>query len=123
MFSLGYRAHSLNFYVLDSRRYNLTTPEQKCSSLGSSLFARRYWGNLLRFLFLCLLRCFTSAGSRPMRFWRRAIRFIIGLGFPIRKSPDQRLLVTYPELIADTPRPSSPQSPKASTICPYLSFG
>ena len=28
--------------------------------LGSSLFARRYWGNLLRFLFLRLLRCFNS---------------------------------------------------------------
>ena len=30
--------------------------------LGCSLFARRYWGNRILFLFLRLLRCFTSAG-------------------------------------------------------------
>ena len=30
--------------------------------LGCSPFARHYWGNRIRFLFLCLLRCFTSAG-------------------------------------------------------------
>ena len=47
------------------------------------------------------------------------ILLITKLGFPIRKSPDQRLLDTYPRLIAATPRPSSPQSPEASTICPY----
>ena len=39
------------------------------------------------------------------------------LGFPIRKSPDQRLVATSPRLIAGTPRPSSPRPPKASTIC------
>ena len=45
-------------------------------------------------------------------------RFIIGTGFPIRRSPDHRLLSTSPGLIAATPRPSSPPSPEASTICP-----
>ena len=40
------------------------------------------------------------------------------VGFPIRKSPDQRLLSTSPRLIAATSRPSSPPAPKASTICP-----
>ena len=30
--------------------------------LGCSPFARHYWGNRIRFLFLRLLRCFTSAG-------------------------------------------------------------
>jgi hypothetical protein len=39
-------------------------------------------------------------------------------GFPIRKSPVQRLLDTSPRLIAVTPRPSSPPTPKASTIRP-----
>jgi len=41
-------------------------------------------------------------------------------GFPIRKSPDHRLLSASPKLIAATPRPSSPSQVKASTICPYL---
>ena len=45
-------------------------------------------------------------------FW-----FITKMGFPIRKSPDQRLRVTSPRLIADSPRPSSPRYPKASTVC------
>ena len=38
---------------------------QQCrntTGLGSSLFARRYSGNRLLFLFLRLLRCFSSAG-------------------------------------------------------------
>ena len=69
------------------------------------------------FLFLWVLRCFTSPGM-PSRHSTGLIRFISELGFPIRKSPDQRLLDTSPRLIAVTPRPSSPQSPEASTICP-----
>src|SRR3990167_4353141 len=40
-----------------------------------------------------------------------------GTGFPIRKSPDQRLLGTSPKLIAAKLRPSSPFRVKASTIC------
>jgi hypothetical protein len=39
-----------------------TTPRRYLLGLGSSHFARRYYGNLIRFLFLCLLRCFSSAG-------------------------------------------------------------
>ena len=34
--------------------------------LGSSLFARRYFGNRVFFLFLRLLRCFSSPGSLPI---------------------------------------------------------
>ena len=41
-------------------------------------------------------------------------------GFPIRKSPDQRLLGTSPKLIAAKLRPSSPFRAKASTIRPYI---
>jgi hypothetical protein len=39
------------------------TPECKHSGLGSFPFARRYWGNHGCFLFLRLLRCFSSSGS------------------------------------------------------------
>ena len=35
------------------------------SGLGSSLFARRYWGSRGFFLFLRVLRCFSSPGSPP----------------------------------------------------------
>ena len=36
--------------------------------LGSSPFARHYSGNRIRFLFLCLLRCFTSAGITSITY-------------------------------------------------------
>ena len=56
------------------------------TGLGFFPFARHYSGNHYYFLFLCLLRCFSSAGlrivMRPVFNWP---------GFPIRKLPDQFL--------------------------------
>ena len=40
-----------------------TTPTHKCVGLGCSPFARHYLGNHYCFLFLPVLRCFTSRGS------------------------------------------------------------
>ena len=40
-----------------------TTPKVKTLGLGFSQFARRYYGNRFCFLFLGLLRCFSSPGS------------------------------------------------------------
>jgi len=40
------------------------------------------------------------------------------VGFPIRKSPDQSLMIGSPKLIADYLRPSSPLNAKASPVCP-----
>ena len=42
------------------------TPERTRSGLGSFHFARRYFENRVFFLFLALLRCFSSGGSRRM---------------------------------------------------------
>ena len=53
----------------------------------------------LSFLFLCLLRCFTSAGTRALGHPRLRSRFARP-GFPIRTSSDQRLLTTSPKLFA-----------------------
>ena len=53
------------------------------TGLGFFPFARHYSGNHYCFLFLCLLRCFSSAGLRYMQ------PFFKWLGFPIRKSTDQ----------------------------------
>lgn len=39
------------------------TPTCMHAGLACSLFARRYWGNNLRFLFLWVLRCFNSPRS------------------------------------------------------------
>ena len=57
--------------------------------LASSAFARRYLRNLVWFLFLRLLRCFTSAGSLhyTILFMQWSLILHQG-GFPIRKSAD-----------------------------------
>ena len=41
-------------------------PAARCQSLGFSLFARHYLGNHYYFLFLLLLRCFSSEGWLPL---------------------------------------------------------
>ena len=45
--------------------YAVRTPECTHSGLGSSAFARRYLRNRCFFLFLRVLRCFSSPGSPP----------------------------------------------------------
>ena len=51
--------------------YAVLTPKDKSSGLGSFPFARRYSGNRCFFLFLRLLRCFSSPGSLPyVMDWR-----------------------------------------------------
>src|SRR5450432_984579 len=66
-----------------------------------SAFARRYLRNQCLFLFLWLLRCFSSPGSllTTYEFSGRYPEFI-GMSFLIQKSPDQRLFTSFPELIA-----------------------
>ena len=67
------------------RSYNPGT-RRNAAGLGSSPFARRYWGNRCYFLFLQVLRCFSSPRSP------RAIRAVSGsllTGCPIRTSADQ----------------------------------
>ena len=59
--------------VLLSVRFSLAVLTPKCVhfGLGSSHFARRYFGNRSFFLFLRVLRCFSSPGSLPyVMDWR-----------------------------------------------------
>ena len=65
--------------------------------LGCSLFARHYLGNHCYFLFLRLLRCFSSAGwLPPCGGW-----YIFNIpGCPIRKPADITLVCSSPQLIA-----------------------
>ena len=54
--------------------------------LGCSPVARHYWGNHVCFLFLRVLRCFSSPGWPRIKRWQ-----VFNLpGCPIRKSADQR---------------------------------
>ena len=52
------------FYYHSHCHVAVHTPECTHSGLGSSAFARRYLRNRCFFLFLSLLRCFSSGGSR-----------------------------------------------------------
>ena len=70
------------FAVLNPR--GITT-----SGLASSHFARRYFGNLFWFLFLRLLRCFSSAGLPTYTYeFSIGCQSIALTGFPIRISAD-----------------------------------
>ena len=93
-----------------------TTPAGRCHSagLGSSAFARHYLRNHYYFLFLRVMRCFSSPRSPPLR-----IPTCVG-GLPhsdIRGSmgicPSPRLFAAYHVLLRL-------REPQASPVRPYL---
>ena len=64
-------------------------------------FARRYSGNRCFFLFLRLLRCFSSPGSLPyVMDWRMDDWSPSSRVSPIQTSADQRLFASPPQLFA-----------------------
>ncbi len=68
--------------ISDDRNYaGPTTPGPVGPGLGCSPFARHYLGNHYCFLFLWVLRCFSSPGMPPTLRWALS-------GCPIRKSTD-----------------------------------
>ena len=65
------------------------TPWDESHGLGSSAFARRYLRNHCYFLFLRLLRCFSSPGSPRMAMDSPCGGMQRMPGFPIQTSADQ----------------------------------
>jgi hypothetical protein len=94
-----------------------TTPESKPSGLGSFPFARRYLGNRCFFLFLRVLRCFSSPGALLttylIQLWVTGhySRRVPPFGY-LRINACLRLLVAFRSL----PRPSSAYGALASTL-------
>ena len=92
------------------------TPQCTHYGLGSSPFARRYSGNRVFFLFLRLLRCFSSPGSLRMTMDSP----YGAMGLPWRVSPFGYLrIIAYvqlPEAFRSLSRPSSALSAKASAL-------
>ena len=88
-------------------------------SLGSSPFARRYSGNHCCFLFLRVLRCFSSPGSP-----RYAYRFSLPMTghhpgrVPPFGHPRINARLQLPVAFRSLPRPSSPSCAQASTSRP-----
>ena len=96
------------------------TPGCKHPGLGSSAFARRYLRNRCFFLFLRVLRCFSSPGSPPHAMDSRTD----DCGPHSRVSPfrDLRIMgyVLLPEAFRSLSRLSSALSAKASALRPSL---
>ena len=73
---------SISLRLLQPRRV------RKRNGLGSAPFARHYSGYRLFFLFLRVLRCFSSPGSPQLHSWYMVFNHV---GCPIRMSADQFL--------------------------------
>ena len=99
--------------------YAVLTPVDKSSGLGSFPFARRYSGNRCFFLFLRVLRCFSSPGSPRMAMNSP----YADRGSLCRVSPFRDLRIKgyllLPEAYRSLSRLSSALSAKASALCPY----
>src|SRR5687768_6172378 len=84
--------------------------------LGSSRFARHYYGNHSLFSFPEGTEMFHFPSFAPPALWIQAgvPRLFAAVGFPIRKSPDQRSVGSSPKLFAATHvlhRLSTPKHP------------
>ena len=71
------------------------------SGLGSSPFARRYSGNRCYFLFLRVLRCFSSPRSLPKAYvFSQGMTGFQPAGLPHSEIPGSKLVCSSPRLIA-----------------------
>ena len=92
------------------------TPGCTHPGLGSSAFARRYLRNRCFFLFLRLLRCFSSPGSPPyVMDWRTDDGGLLRRVSPFRYLRINGYLL-LPEAFRSLSRLSSALSAKASTL-------
>ena len=92
------------------------TPACTHAGLGSSHFAHRYFGNRCFFLFLRLLRCFSSPGSPPyVMNWRMDDGGLLRRVSPFRNLRINGYLL-LPEAFRSLSRLSSALSAKASTL-------
>ena len=95
LYGLSFQRGSANHRIGDSTVADPTTPTtpEGAAGLGSSEFARHYYRNHYCFLFLQVLRWFTSLGLLvPAYGFSGPFAGFTGVGFPIRKSPGQSLL-------------------------------
>ena len=95
------------------------TPHSKLHGLGSCPFARRYLGNRYYFLFVRLLRCFSSPAALypAYRFSRECHGYSPQRVTPFG-NPRIKARLQLPEAYRRLPRPSSALCPKASTARP-----
>ena len=90
------------------------------AGLGSSPFARRYWGNRCYFLFLQVLRCFSSLRSPPENL---RMRGSLPPGCPIRTSAGLCAFAarrSFSQLVTSFFASESPGIPHAPLVVPLF---
>src|SRR5690606_12241326 len=102
-----------------------TTPRGKPLGLGCSRFARRYSGNRFCFLFLRVLRCFSSPGMPPATLWIQVeVPALPAGGLPHSEIPGSTLAYSSPRRIGVRPvlhRLLAPRHPPcALSSFPYI---
>src|SRR5690606_6967885 len=86
---------------------------------GCSPFARHYLGNLGCFLFLGVLRWFSSPGSPHTPMYSVCDTRLMTGGFPHSEIAGSKVVCHLPNAYRRLPRLSSPLTAKASTVCAY----
>ena len=100
--------------------FAVRTPRCTHHGLASFPFARRYLGNRCFFLFLRLLRCFSSPGSLPyVMYWRMDDWSLSSRVSPFRH-PRITGYLLLPAAFRSLSRLSSALSAKASALRPLL---
>src|ERR1700735_1760301 len=103
----------------------LPRPRNACwlshaTGLASSPFAHHYSGNRCCFLFLWVLRCFTSPRYLHLPYvFRQGRQSITTARFPHSDILGSKSGCRLPEAYRRLLRPSSAPGAKASTVCPY----
>ena len=87
--------------LISSANCRPSTPMSMLFGLGSFLFARRYSGNRCFFLFLRVLRCFSSPGALLQDYLvHLAVTAFLTAGFPHSDIPGSRPICGSPRLFA-----------------------
>ena len=95
------------------------TPQCTHRGLGSFAFARRYSQNRFFFLFLRLLRCFSSAGSRPVTMDSLQVAWSLSMQVSPFRHPRIAGYVLLPVAFRSLSRLSSAPGAKASALCSF----
>lgn len=93
-----------------------TTPKSKLFGLGCFRFARHYSGNRICFLFLRVLRCFSSPGLPYLSYEFRKASCPFGQGVSPFGNLRIKAYLRLPGAYRSSFRPSSAPSAKASTV-------
>ena len=108
------------FYYLPHCHIAVHTPSCTHNGLGSSAFARRYLRNRCFFLFLRVLRCFSSPGSLHTPMDSVHDDRSSSCRVPPFRHPRLNGYLLLPAAFRSLSRLSSALSAKASALCPIL---